>query len=379
MSIPNAPAITSLRVDDSLVRVYFQAQRMGGDLECNYTVRTRDLVNNETRQTVGISSPITITNLTNGNPYTFSVVAANVKGHSPPSRESDVVNPLGAPDTPNLKFIISGVRSLKVFFQHSRQDDGRLGFSYIVKVMPGGQCITGRYSPITVRGLPNGRSFQVAVKARNQFGLESNFSTLAFPSYPLTATRIRNRSRYIVPRRLGRVKLPPRQYRLRCPDSAFPNKSFFTRIGDKDLQVIVPTEAAVNDTLIVELPALSPVPAMVSHPILTPGNEWLYDVAKQGITVNEQEFLVTLPLDHAPGATLVLQLPNGNQCSLPMPPNVTDRAFRIVAENMQMSNTMSHIQQDVNQLQAEASWEVFFEENESSAVRPPPDVQQQRL
>ena len=120
----------------------------------------------------GSSSPLTVTGLTNGTPYSCSVVATNSAGSS---AESAAV--VATPDIPTAP----GVPTI------SRADagDGEI-YLYVTVADDGGSAITGYTatcsdgvatytgtsdrSPVTVSGLANGTAYTCTVTATNAVG-----------------------------------------------------------------------------------------------------------------------------------------------------------------------------------------------------------------
>ena len=56
----------------------------------------------------GTASPITVTGLTNGTAYTFTVIATNVNGTSPASSASNSVTPSTVPGAPTIGTATAG-------------------------------------------------------------------------------------------------------------------------------------------------------------------------------------------------------------------------------------------------------------------------------
>ncbi|MGI2172392.1 Ig-like domain-containing protein [Shewanella sp. MF05960] len=90
----NAPTISSATAGDSEATVSFTApSNTGGSAITGYTVTSSPGGLTAT----GSASPLTVTGLTNGTAYTFSVTATNSAGVSAASGNSNVVIPNGAP------------------------------------------------------------------------------------------------------------------------------------------------------------------------------------------------------------------------------------------------------------------------------------------
>lgn len=88
--IPNAPTDVEATADIAQATVRFTAPvSNGGSAIIGYTVTSSP----DGKTATGTASPITITGLTNGTPYTFTVVATNSLGNSSPSLASAPVTP----------------------------------------------------------------------------------------------------------------------------------------------------------------------------------------------------------------------------------------------------------------------------------------------
>jgi hypothetical protein len=129
--------------------------------------------------TTGTASPITVTNLTVGTNYTFTIKATNAIGTSPASASSNVAVPYRLPQAPLIQSVTPGDGQLTVAFTPAKQDT-RLGnpiTSYTVTARLGvnvttgtGITANGTASPITVGGLINGDNYTVTVYAANLAG-----------------------------------------------------------------------------------------------------------------------------------------------------------------------------------------------------------------
>nr|WP_238482245.1 fibronectin type III domain-containing protein [Geobacter sp. AOG1] len=118
----------------------------------------------------GAASPITVTGLTNGTPYTFTVTATNVAGTSAPSAASNSVTPVAtAPGAPTGVTATFGDRLAVVSFV-APPSGGSTITGYTVTSIPGGITATGTTSPITVTGLTNGTAYTFTVTATNAIG-----------------------------------------------------------------------------------------------------------------------------------------------------------------------------------------------------------------
>jgi len=132
-----------------------------------------------------VSSPIVITGLTNGTPYTFRVVAINANGESPPSAASSAVTPVTTPDAPTDVTAIRGNTQVSVEFIPPLNNGGAAITSYTATSSPGSFTATGSSSPLVVTGLTNGTAYTFSVVATNSVG-NSAASTPSNSATPAT-------------------------------------------------------------------------------------------------------------------------------------------------------------------------------------------------
>jgi len=136
------------------------------------------------------ASPITVTGLTNGTAYTFTVVAVNCQGPGTSSAASNSVTPITIPSAPTSVFAVAGNTQATISFTGSANNGGSSITGYTVTSSPSGLTATGSSSPITVTGLTNGTAYTFTVVATNAAGN----SVPSDPSDPVTpsATTIWN-------------------------------------------------------------------------------------------------------------------------------------------------------------------------------------------
>jgi hypothetical protein len=119
----------------------------------------------------GSASPITVTGLTNGVSYTFTVVASNANGSSQPSSVSNAVTPmLMVPGQPPAPAATASNLGAIVNISPPSTDGGSPITSYTVTSSPDGITATGTGNSIAVAGLTNGTSYTFSVVATNAVG-----------------------------------------------------------------------------------------------------------------------------------------------------------------------------------------------------------------
>lgn len=135
-----------------------------------------------------------ITGLTNGQEYTFTVVASNETGSGAPSVASNTIVPRTVPSEPTNVTAVSSNSQSFVSWTASTDNGGAIITSYTVTSIPGSKtCQTTGNPPATsciVSGLTNGTSYVFTVKAGNSAGYSSESSPsnsvipMTFPNAP---------------------------------------------------------------------------------------------------------------------------------------------------------------------------------------------------
>lgn len=146
-----------------------------------------------TKDVSGDQTSGTITGLTNGTAYTFTVTATNAAGDGPASSPSaPAVTPYTVPSKPVIVSATAGNKQATVVWSSDVSSNGSAIQYYRVTASPGGlykDVSDGVYSAV-VAGLTNGTSYTFTVKAHNAAGdsLESNASASVTPDAPPTGT-----------------------------------------------------------------------------------------------------------------------------------------------------------------------------------------------
>ena len=137
----------------------------------------------------------TVTGLTNGTSYTFTVTATNAVGTGPASGPSNSVTPATVPGAPTGVTAAPGNLSALVSWSAAAANGSAIS-GYTATSSPGGKTCTTAGTSCTVTGLTNGTSYTFTVRATNAVGTgpASAASSAVTPS-PLV-TRYAGTSRF---------------------------------------------------------------------------------------------------------------------------------------------------------------------------------------
>ena len=169
-TVPGAPTIGTANAGNAQATVIFtEPADNGGSAITGYTVTS----NPGNITGTGSASPITITGLTNGVTYTFTVTATNANGTGLASSASNPVTPiapLSVPGAPTIGTASKGNAQATVTFTAPSNNGGSTITGYTVTSNPGGITASGTASPIIVTGLTNGTAYTFTVTATNTTG-----------------------------------------------------------------------------------------------------------------------------------------------------------------------------------------------------------------
>lgn len=172
VGVPNAPTIGTAVAKYQKAQVAFTAPvNNGGAAILDYTATSSPGGFTGT----GSSSPLTVTGLTNGVAYTFTVTARNVKGSGTASAASNSVTPTTvAPDPPtSVSATVSGTTATASFTAPA-DNGGSAITSYTATAtrVDTGTTVSnsGATSPINIAGLDGGAQYTVKVTATNAIG-----------------------------------------------------------------------------------------------------------------------------------------------------------------------------------------------------------------
>jgi len=132
----------------------------------------------------------TVTGLTDGTAYDFTVTAVNSVGPGAPSSPSPAVTPVGPPGPPTGVGTTSGDASVTVAWSAPASDGGSPVTGYLVTPFVGGVAQAPVTFPSTatvetVGGLTNGQAYTFTVSAVNALG-QGPASTMSDPVTPAT-------------------------------------------------------------------------------------------------------------------------------------------------------------------------------------------------
>jgi len=169
-TVPGAPTIGTAAVGSGQATITFTPPANdGGSAITGYTVTSTP--GNITAS--GAASPLTVTGLTNGTAYTFTVTATNSVGDGPASAASNSVTPAATatvPGAPTIGTAAAGSGQATITFTPPANDGGSAITGYTVTSTPGNITASGAASPLIVTGLTNGTTYTFTVTATNSIG-----------------------------------------------------------------------------------------------------------------------------------------------------------------------------------------------------------------
>ncbi|MDR9857582.1 S-layer homology domain-containing protein [Paenibacillus sp. VCA1] len=164
---PSAPTDVKAIAGDGEATISFkEPDRNGGSPITQYTV----IVSPGGKTVTGSASPIKVTGLDNGTPYTFTVIATNRAGDSAASASSGAVTPVPpAPGAPVMKPPVAGNGQVALAWDPV---DEATGYKIFQSENPDAidtevATVTGSVYNYLATGLTNGTTYYFAVKATN--------------------------------------------------------------------------------------------------------------------------------------------------------------------------------------------------------------------
>ncbi len=227
-TVPGAPtAVSATSGANAQSVVSFTAPASnGGAAISGYTVTAADSTTpaNGGQTASGTASPITVTGLTNGDSYTFSVTATNVSGTGPASAPSASVVPATVPGAPTAVTAsstpVTQTTAATVSWTAPASNGGSALTKYTATSSTGSKTCTATPPATTcnVTGLTNGTSYTFTVTATNAVGTERGVGTVECrrPVDHAQCPHYRHRD---IGQRLGVGRLhQPERHRHRRPD-----------------------------------------------------------------------------------------------------------------------------------------------------------------
>jgi len=168
-TVPGAPLNVAATAGNATATVSWQAPSSnGGSAITGYTVTASP---GGAQKTVGNVTSTSMTALTNGTAYTFTVAAINAVGTGADSTPSAAVTPRTVPDAPTAVSATALYQAASVSWSPPAFDGGSVITGYTVTSNPaGGSASTTGATTVTVSGLTNGVSYTFSVKATNVAG-----------------------------------------------------------------------------------------------------------------------------------------------------------------------------------------------------------------
>jgi hypothetical protein len=188
---PGSPTSVLADAGNESALVYWIAPSViGSSSIVSYTVTATDATtpaNGGEMCTANMATACTVNGLTNGNSYTFSVIATNVSGSGPSSTSSNAVVPAAPPGAPTgvtsalVPNVANGSSPEAAVTWTAPSSNGGLPVTlYTVTSSPGGEtCSTTTASTCDVTGLTPGDSYTFSVTAANAVGTSEASSSSA--------------------------------------------------------------------------------------------------------------------------------------------------------------------------------------------------------
>ena len=166
-ALPGAPTVGTATAGDGAATVAFTPPGSTGGALTGYVITSTP--ESKTATVDAHASSGTVTGLTNGTQYTFTVAATNAAGKGKESNPSNAVTPRGLPGQPTAVTAVRGDGSATVSWT-AAPGNGAPITSYKATAQPGGATATTSGTSVTVTGLTNGSAYTFTVAATNVVG-----------------------------------------------------------------------------------------------------------------------------------------------------------------------------------------------------------------
>lgn len=186
---PSEPTISSTTSGNGQVTIVFTQGSTGGSAITNYKYSIDNGANYTTFSPAVTTTPITITGLTNGTPYTIRLKAVNVAGTGTASG-SITVTPYTTPGVPTISSATEGNGQTILTFTSPTSTGGSAITTYNYTLTSvGNSDITGTTtsSPVTISGLTNGTTYTISLKAVNAAGAGESSTTTSVTPYTIAS------------------------------------------------------------------------------------------------------------------------------------------------------------------------------------------------
>lgn len=185
-TVPQAPTALVATPGDQSVSIAFTVPNDGGSPITNYEYSIDGGSIYVLFSPAQTSSPVTISNLTNGTAYTIKLRAVNA-ADSGTASDSVVVTPRTTPSAPQSLSATPGDSSVSIAF--TAPNDGGSPITNYMYSIDGGSSFTAfspaqTTSPLTIAGLTNGQSYTFKLKAVNVAG--EGFASAQVTATPVT-------------------------------------------------------------------------------------------------------------------------------------------------------------------------------------------------
>ena len=167
-------------VDDGSVTLSWTGSSTSGTPVTSYTVPANDGSSCDTPN--GEQTTCTISGLTNGQTYTFYVVANSLAGSS--LSTSVRAMPIGVPTVPQQVSVVAGNASAVISFGPPAFNGGSLVTRYVASDEFGDTCWKQAAGSCRISGLTNGQTYTFTVVAINVAGASNAVSVQAMPAGP---------------------------------------------------------------------------------------------------------------------------------------------------------------------------------------------------
>ena len=190
---PTSPVGVGVNLDNGVAVITWGAPALeGGSTLTGYTVVASPQAATPPSCVMTLTTTCSFTGLTYGTAYTFRVIASNAAGFtSAPSAPTAAVTPITNPAAPTNVTAVPGDGTVVVTWDQPTFTGGSPLTGYTVTSDLGLNCgapvVNGPTDSCTFNGLANGLATVFVVRAMNQAGLLSAFSTASSPVTPFRA------------------------------------------------------------------------------------------------------------------------------------------------------------------------------------------------